>query len=109
MATGDFVNVESRGYFPISATSSTAVTVSSVITAASAASATLSAPNYALIRAETQAIRYRDDGTAPTAAVSGGMPLAVGEVLEFDGEIGKLQFIAQAGTATVNVNLYNVF
>lgn len=109
MAQSTYVNLESRGYYPIAATSSTAVAVSSFIAAASAASATLSYPNFALIRPETGNIRWRDDGTAPTAAVSGGFPLNVGETLEFDGEIGKLQFITTAGSTTVNVNLYNAF
>lgn len=107
MASSHYVNLESRGYFPISATSSTAIALSASITAASAASATRPIPNYALIIAETQAIRWRDDGTAPTAAISGGMPLAVGTPMEYDGEINKFQFISQAGTATVNVTLYN--
>lgn len=107
MSYSNYTNLESRGYLPISATSSTAVSLSSFISAASAASATLQYPNYALISPETQGIRWRDDGTAPTAAVSGGFPLAIGQVLEYDGEIGKFQFIAQAGTSTVNVVIYN--
>lgn len=109
MSAGNYTNLEARGYLPISATSSAAVSLGSFIAAASAASATLSYPNYALVTPETQAIRWRDDGTAPTAAVSGGFPISVGQIFEFDGEIGKLQFIAQAGTATVNVAIYNAF
>lgn len=109
MAQGNYTNLESRGYLPISATSSTAVSLSTFIAAASAASATLSYPKYALILPETQAIRWRDDGTAPTAAISGGFPLAVNTPMEYDGELNKLQFIAQAGTATINVVLYNPY
>lgn len=105
MAQANYVNLRPRGYQPISATSSTAVSIT--ISAASAASATLPVPDYALISPETQGIRWRDDGTAPTAAVSGGFPLAVGQTLEYDGPVASLQFIAQAGTATVNVSLYN--
>ncbi len=108
MAASNYVNLESRGYFPVSATSSTAVALTSTYAqAASAASAWRPIPNYAVITPETQAIRWRDDGTAPTAAISGGFPVAVGQVLEYDGEIGKIQVIAQAGTATINVVLYN--
>ena len=109
MAAGNYVNLESRGYFPIAATSSTAVTLSSVISAATAASAKQSYPNYAILRPETGNIRWRDDGTAPTAAVSGGFPLNAGETLEYDGEIARFQFITTAGSATLNVVLYNSF
>lgn len=109
MAQSTYVNLESRGYYPIAATSSTAVAVSSFIAAASAASATLSYPNFALIRPETGNIRWRDDGTAPTAAVSGGFPLNIGETLEYDGRIDKFQFIATAGSATLNCAIYNAF
>ena len=109
MAAGNYVNLESRGYFPIAATSSTAVTLSSVISAASAASAKLSYPNYAVLRPETGNVRWRDDGTAPTAAISGGVPLNIGETLEYDGEIARFQFISTAGSATLNVVLYNAF
>ncbi len=108
MAASNYVNLESRGYFPIAATSSAAVALTSTSAqAASAASAWRPIPNYAIIRPETGSIRWRDDGTAPTAAVSGGFPLNVNETLEYDGEIGKFQFITTAGSATVNVNLYN--
>lgn len=61
-------------------------------------------PAMALIRCETQAVRYRDDGTAPTASV--GMPLAVGDVLEYDGDMKKIQFIEQTASAKLNVIYY---
>ncbi len=108
MAQSNYTNLESRGYFPVAATSSAAVALTSTYAqAASAASAWRPIPNYAILRPETGNIRWRDDGTAPTAAVSGGMPLNAGETLEFDGEVGKFQFITTAGSATLNVNLYN--
>lgn len=58
----------------------------------------------ALIVAETQAVRWRDDGTAPTASV--GMPLAVGISLSYDGDLKAIRFIQSAATATLNVSYY---
>ena len=107
MAFGNYIVLGPAGYQPISATSSTAVSIT--IAAASAASATRTDPTFALITPETSAIRWRDDGTAPTAAVSGGFPLAVGQTLEYDGPLRNIQFIAQAGTSTVNVALYRAY
>ena len=50
------------------------------------------------------AIRWRDDGSAPTSAV--GMPLAAGGSLEFDSDLRKLKLISQSGNADINVALY---
>jgi hypothetical protein len=61
-------------------------------------------PSIALIVAETQAVRWRDDGTAPTASV--GMPLAVGVALQYDGDLSKIQFIEQVGSAKLNISYY---
>ena len=58
----------------------------------------------ALIVAETQAVRWRDDGTAPTASI--GMPLAVGTSLSYDGDLKAIRFIQQAASATLNVSYY---
>lgn len=58
-----------------------------------------------MLTIEGNAIRWRDDGTAPTAAI--GMPLAVGSTLSYDGPPSALQIISQTGTATVNVAYYS--
>ena len=58
----------------------------------------------ALIVAETQAVRWRDDGTAPTASV--GMPLAVGTSLSYDGDLKAVRFIEQTASAKLNVSYY---
>ena len=58
----------------------------------------------ALIVAETQAVRWRDDGTAPTASV--GMPLAVGTSLSYDGDLRAIRFIQQTASAVLNVSYY---
>lgn len=59
---------------------------------------------YAAIRAEAQAVRWRDDGTNPTAAV--GTPLEVGETLNYDGNLAAIKFIEQVGGAKLNVSYY---
>ncbi len=58
----------------------------------------------ALIVAETQAVRWRDDGTAPTASV--GMPLATGTSLSYDGDLKAIRFIEQTASAVLNVSYY---
>lgn len=58
-----------------------------------------------LVTPQTQAIRWRDDGTAPTAAI--GYPLAVGSELRYTGQgLANLQFISQTAGAIVNVAVY---
>jgi hypothetical protein len=58
----------------------------------------------ALITPETQAVRWRDDGIAPTAAV--GMPLAVGVTLQYDGDLTNIKFIEQTASAKINISYY---
>lgn len=60
--------------------------------------------NFALITPEAQAVRWRDDGTDPTASV--GMPLAAGVTLQYDGDLSKIKFIEQTGGAKVNISYY---
>jgi hypothetical protein len=60
--------------------------------------------NFALIVAETQDVRWRDDGTAPTASV--GMLLKAGTIFQYDGDLNKIQFIEVTGSAKVNVSYY---
>ena len=58
----------------------------------------------ALIVPETQAIRWRDDGTDPTASV--GMPVAAGSYLSYDGDLNRIKFIQQSASAKINVSYY---
>jgi len=58
----------------------------------------------ALITPESQAVRWRDDGVAPTSSV--GMPVAVGESLNYDGDLSRIRFIQQAASATLNISYY---
>lgn len=61
-------------------------------------------PSIALITPETQGVRWRDDGTAPTASV--GMPLAAGVTLQYDGDLTQIKFIEQTASAKLNISYY---
>lgn len=50
------------------------------------------------------AVRWRDDGTAPTASV--GMPVGIGAQLSYSGSLSAVQFIQQSATATLDVAYY---
>ena len=58
-------------------------------------------PAKCIITPQTQAVRWRDDGVAPTATV--GYPLAIGAELRYDGDLRRIQFIEQAASAVINV------
>jgi len=77
------------------------ITVSA--TAVGLASSTTSGMSACGARVETAAIRFRMDGTNPTATV--GVPVGVGDTIEmitvFDAM--AIRFIAQSGTATLSV------
>jgi hypothetical protein len=61
-------------------------------------------PVFALIVAEGAPVRWRDDGTNPTASV--GMPLAVGVPLQYDGNLQNIRFIEQSASAKLNISYY---
>jgi hypothetical protein len=60
----------------------------------------------ALIQPEAQAIRWRDDGTAPTAAI--GLMIPVGIVLEYEGDLALFKMIEMVAGAKVNVSYYRI-
>jgi hypothetical protein len=62
-------------------------------------------PRIAIITAEAQGVRWRDDGVAPTATV--GMPLAAGATLQYDGDLTKIKFIEQTASAKLNISYYS--
>lgn len=71
----------------------------------SAASLTVPAgATMAVIVPDTQGVRWRDDGVAPTASV--GMPVAAGVMLNYDGDLKRIQFIQQTASAVLNVSYY---
>lgn len=60
--------------------------------------------NAMIFQPEAQAIRYRDDGTAPQATV--GMPVAVGTSLYYAGSLSRVRVISQTAGAKLNVLFY---
>lgn len=74
-----------------------------------AASTALTVPagcTRAVVVATAQAVRWRDDGTAPTATI--GMPLAVNVQQEFTGGLSAIRFIEQTASAVLNISYYGV-
>lgn len=69
------------------------------------ASTALTIPNgtrFAIIQCEAQAVRWRDDGTAPTATV--GYPLSTGQELTYTAQnMAALRFIEQTASAKLNI------
>ena len=58
----------------------------------------------ATIVVSVAAVRYRDDGTPPTAAI--GMPLPIGSTLSYGGNLAAVQFIQQAIGAVLDIIYY---
>jgi hypothetical protein len=80
-----------RGYQQITMT-----TLKAVFTVPPGASA-------AYVTVEAQAMRWRDDGTAPTASV--GLPVAVGVTVTFT-NLAAVQFFPQASGSILNISYY---
>lgn len=85
------------------------VYVTSAATTSSGASLTAGSiptgATMAYISVETAAVRYRDDGAAPTATV--GQPIAVAGNLFYAGTLTAMQLIAQTGSPVVDVSFYH--
>lgn len=64
-----------------------------------------SGATHALIQTESQNVRWRDDGTSPTASV--GVQLEAGKDFWYTGKLSVLEFIQEAATAKLNVSYYN--
>ena len=64
-----------------------------------------SGSKYALIQCESQAVRWRDDGTNPTTSV--GMRLLTTGELYYDGDLAALKFIEETTSAKLNVSYYS--
>jgi hypothetical protein len=61
--------------------------------------------SLAIIQAEAQPIRWRDDGADPTASV--GMYLSVGQELQYSGaQLSRLKLIAATAGAIANITFY---
>lgn len=63
-----------------------------------------SAARMAQICVETQAVRYRDDGVAPTSTV--GMPQAAATCFIYSGNLTAIQFVAQVAGAVLDILYY---
>lgn len=61
-------------------------------------------PDFAVLVAETAAVRWRDDGVAPTS--SDGMLLAVGVEFVYTGNLEAIKFIAATGSPALDVSYY---
>jgi len=58
----------------------------------------------AMIQAENQQVRWRDDGTNPTATV--GMFIPAGQSIWFTGNLSRVKFIEEAPSAKLDVAYY---
>lgn len=57
------------------------------------------------LRCETQPVRFRDDGTDPTAT-TGMLLLAADVPFFYDGNLNAIKFIETAASAALNVAFY---
>lgn len=83
--------------FPVGDQQITSLSVPTALTAPAVAA-------YAWIQAESQDIRWRDSGSAPTASV--GNLLRAGETLEYDGDLSAIRLIEVVAGAKANVTYY---
>ena len=60
---------------------------------------------YATFQAETQNVRMRDDGTAPTAST--GFKLEKNLIYNYYGELDLVNFIEETASATINISYYS--
>lgn len=59
---------------------------------------------FASICVDVAGVRWRDDGTAPTATI--GMQIPAGTCLPYSGTLSKIQFIQATAGAILNVSYY---
>jgi hypothetical protein len=60
--------------------------------------------DFAIIQAQDQDVRWRDDGTDPTTTV--GMVLAAGTWFTYTGDLSAIKIIETAASAKLNVSYY---
>jgi len=96
---------EASRYFGQQQLTSLASSVGLTVPTAQVTGETSYRPAFALLQAEGQSIRWRDDNTAPTASV--GMILNVGaDPYPYDGDLSRIRFIETAASAKLNVSYY---
>ncbi len=59
---------------------------------------------FATLKTETQPVRYKDDGNAPTG--TDGILVDIGDEVWYTGKLSRLQFIETAVSATLHVSYY---
>jgi hypothetical protein len=91
--------VANTWYLSQSCTTETAETVTGY--------ARLAVPDFAIMKALTQNVAWRDDGTAPTASI--GMIIQTADPLfEYYGDLLAIQFIYVVSGAILNVSYYKI-
>jgi hypothetical protein len=88
--SGQYVSA-GNGQYALSVSTATSLTVPTGATVAQ-------------ICVESATVRYRDDGSAPTA--SSGVPVLAGSCFQYAGPLASIQFIAAAGSPTIDVAFY---
>lgn len=96
-----FIADKSLGYFQAAAGA-----VDAAVTLASLAGGSIPAgATRVKVSVSAQAIRWRDDGAAPTAAI--GMPQAAGTTLDYqERDLASLRFISQVAGAVLDITFY---
>jgi hypothetical protein len=62
---------------------------------------------YCLLSVDSAPVRWRDDGTAPTATV--GVEIINGQQpFEYWGTLSAIEFIAASGSPVLNVSFYSI-
>lgn len=60
-------------------------------------------PNAVLLFPEEQNVRWRDDGTAPTATIGMLLPTTATQPFYYDGDLNAIRFIEAAASGKLNV------
>lgn len=93
---------DARGYAQLTVTTGSALKLSTT-SYGTGAYPSVPGPNTALITVSGAPVRFTDDGTTvPTSTI--GVPLSVGQILSYDGDPGRLQFIGSgSSSATLDI------
>lgn len=57
-----------------------------------------------MVQAESQSVRWRDDGTNPSASV--GMVIIANDILFYSGDFSAIKFIETTASAKLNITYY---
>lgn len=96
-----------KGFVTVAAQTTSAQAFASVTVTATTTFVVPVGSNLALLVAESGAVRWRDDGVAPTPT-TGMLIEPTQPPFEYSGDLNAIQFIAVSGTAAVDAALYQV-